>query len=420
MLDFPTRTIQTQSAPENAGTKHVDGISLGAQVSFKSSDYLEYQCRPSEQFEGVTWCNKERVEEEARGSYRSIAHSRDGTIYYLNRFLEPAFFNAGEVDNEIERLSDKFGEPTTQRIGMPRGVAAAEGLLATWGRVTLESLDSTGIKELAAGRSPRQGILVDFIGNLTDSARRGLPVYRVTGGPGFVWAASFNPQGRGTLRFFAIDPSALLSMVSKERTEVVTPANPQNDCDGLAANPSDRGKPPSVPGVPYDSLLNQAEQAIEVCTLAAQQNPAELRYEYQLARAMEAEVPEKAVEIHKKLADKGYPAAYDNLGWLMVKLYKNYGAAITYFKTGSQLRDPDWMVSLAELIDSGYVQTDRPYELKYQLLRTAADLGHQAAQLQIREEEEKLSPAQRQAPQNLRIMMDFLGVRCSGVWFKFC
>ena len=72
------------------------------------------------------------------------------------------------------------------------------------------------------------------------------------------------------------------------------------------------------------------------------------------------------------------------------------------------------MVSLAELIDSGYVQTDRPYELKYQLLRTA-DLGHQGAQLQIRREGEELSPAQPQAPQNLRIMMDFLGVRCSGV-----
>ena len=87
--------------------------------------------------------------------------------------------------------------------------------------------------------------------------------------------------------------------------------------------------------------MNQARQAIEVCTLAAQQNPAELRYEYQLARAMQAEVPEMAVEIYKKLAGKGYPAAYDNLGWLMVKLYENYDAAITYFKTGSQLRDPE-------------------------------------------------------------------------------
>jgi hypothetical protein len=225
---------------------------------------------------------------------------------------------------------------------------------------------------------------------------------------------SFNSNGRGTLRLFAIDPSALLPMVSQERTEATPPrsyANPQNDCDRLAANPSDRGKPPSVPGVPYDSLINQAKQAIEACALAAKQNPAELRYQYQMARAMEAEVPEKAIDIHKKLAGQGYPAAYDNLGWLMVKLYKNYGAAVTYFKTGSQLRDPDSMVSLVEMIDRGYVQTDRPYELKYQLLKTAADVGHQGAQLQIREEEQKLSAAQRQAAQNLRIMMDFLGVR---------
>ena len=180
------------------------GISLGARVSFKSSDYQEYQCTPSEQFEGVTWCNKQRVEEEARGSYRSsytIAHSRDGTIYYLNQFLEPAFFNAGEVDNEIERLSGKFGEPTTQRIGMPRGVAAVDGLIATWGRVTLESLDSTAINEWAAGRSPPKGILIDFIGNFSNSARWGLPIYRVSGGPGFVWAASFDPEGTRDLAF---------------------------------------------------------------------------------------------------------------------------------------------------------------------------------------------------------------------------
>ena len=386
--------------------------SVSAPEYHSSLRVREYQCTPSEQFEGVTWCKKQRVEEGARGSYRSsytIAHSRDGTIYYLNQFLEPAFFNAGEVDADIERLSRKFGEQARRVRPHVRLGPNTDGIIVTWGKVALEPLGATGTSELAAGRSPRKGILVDFLGNLSKSARQGLDVYRVSGGPGFVWAGSFNSNGQGTLRFFAIDPSALLPMVRKESPEVVPPANPQNDCDGLAANPSDRGKPPSVPGVPYDSLLNQAEQAIEVCTLAAQQNPAELRYEYQLARAMEAELPEKAVEIHKKLAGKRYPAAYDNLGSLMVKLYKNYGAAITYFKTGSQLQDPDSMVSLAELIDSGYVQTDRPYELKYQLLRTAADLGHQRAQLQIREEEEKLSPAQRQAAP--RIMMDFLGVR---------
>src|SRR5262249_19795514 len=186
----------------------------------------------------------------------------------------------------------------------------------------------------------------------------------------------FNPQGRGTLRFFAIDPSALLPGTAKEGTAPAptNSANPQGDCDRLAANPSDRGKPPSVPGVPYDSLMNQAKQAIEVCALAARQKPTELRYEDQMAKSMDAEGVEKAVENHKKLAGQKYPAAYDNLGWLEIKLRKNYGEAIKDFKAGSQLQDPDSMVSLVEMIDRGYVPTDRPQELKYQLLRMAADL----------------------------------------------
>ena len=65
----------------------LDGLSLGGRVSPQSKEYQEYQCTPSEQFDRVTWCNKQWVEEEARGSYRSsytIAHSPDGTIFYLN------------------------------------------------------------------------------------------------------------------------------------------------------------------------------------------------------------------------------------------------------------------------------------------------------------------------------------------------
>src|SRR6185312_3494273 len=92
---------------------------------------------------------------------------------------------------------------------------------------------------------------------------------------GFVWSASFNPQGRGTLRFFAIDPSSLLPGTAKQSTAPAptNSANPQGDCDRLAANPSDRRKPPSVPGVPYDSLMNQAKQAIAACRIAVQQSP---------------------------------------------------------------------------------------------------------------------------------------------------
>jgi hypothetical protein len=70
---------------------------------------------------------------------------------------------------------------------------------------------SNGGNEWAAGKSPPKGILIDFIGNFSNSARWGLPIYRVSGGPGFIWAASFDPEGRGTLRFFAIDPGGFVA-----------------------------------------------------------------------------------------------------------------------------------------------------------------------------------------------------------------
>src|SRR5262249_23512421 len=34
----------------------LDGLRLGGQVSPQSNEYQKYQCTPSDQFEGVTWC----------------------------------------------------------------------------------------------------------------------------------------------------------------------------------------------------------------------------------------------------------------------------------------------------------------------------------------------------------------------------
>ena len=46
-----------------------------------------------------------------------------------------------------------------------------------------------------------------------------------------------------------------------------------------------------------------------------------------------------------------YPAAYDNLGWLIEK--ENPSKAVELFRNGVRLGDPDAMVSLAEMIDKG-------------------------------------------------------------------
>src|ERR1700756_2809283 len=49
-----------------------------------------------------------------------------------------------------------------------------------------------------------------FVGNFARSAKEGLPIYRISGGAGFLWVASFDSIGRGILRFVAVDPSASL------------------------------------------------------------------------------------------------------------------------------------------------------------------------------------------------------------------
>src|SRR5262245_49866850 len=98
---------------------------------------------------------------------------------------------------------------TAQIKRLPPRRGFPEGVLATWGKVTLEPLDSDSINTLAEGRSPKKGYLIDFIGNFARSAKEGLPIYRISGGAGFLWVTSYDQRGRGTLRFAAIDSSAI-------------------------------------------------------------------------------------------------------------------------------------------------------------------------------------------------------------------
>lgn len=196
---LPARTVFT-----------VDGLALGGKVAFESANYNEYRCGPSEQFDGFTWCQRRKTESSPRGQYsssNSILHSADGTAFYVNRYLEPAFFAGSEANDDINRLSLKFGTPRI--IPMPRQPDIPNGVIAVWGNLVLEPLDGGNVSQLAAGQDVRAGLLIDHIGNFRRSAQRGLPIYRIGGGAGYVWAASWNANGVGTLRFLTTDVAAL-------------------------------------------------------------------------------------------------------------------------------------------------------------------------------------------------------------------
>jgi len=187
----------------------VDGLAVGTRLNFGSASYREYKCSPSDQFDGLTWCQKTRTDKERRGPYiaaYSLLHSKNGNLSYINRSQEPAFFNPNEAELNIQRYSRKLGE-SARILKMPHRSGLPDGVIAVWGKITLEPLDQESIKTLADGKNPRKGFLIDYLRDFTRSAKQGLPIYRIDGGPGFIWAASFDQKGRGTLRLAAVDVS---------------------------------------------------------------------------------------------------------------------------------------------------------------------------------------------------------------------
>jgi hypothetical protein len=119
-------------------------------------------------------------------------------------------------------------------------------------------------------------------------------------------------------------------------------------CDQAAANPNDRRKPSNIPGVSYDDLKGNAAEALDICQVAMDAFPDELRYQYEYARALDFSDPDKSIKIYRKLTHQKYPAAFDNLGSLLLR-QKDYSGAIAVFQDGAQFDDPDSLVSLANL-----------------------------------------------------------------------
>jgi hypothetical protein len=198
--------LASASARGETSAYTVDGLALGERLQSNDGRYGEYNCAPSDQFEGFTWCQKSRQERERRRSFNithSLLHAPDGRVVYVNRFQAPAFFGPKKADEEIQQYSHRMGE--SPRI-IRKAVRAGDGIIAVWGAVDLKPLDSEGIAGLSS--NSKNEYLIDLIGNVARSAKEGLPIYRISGGAGFLWIASFGRKGLGTLRLAAVDSSA--------------------------------------------------------------------------------------------------------------------------------------------------------------------------------------------------------------------
>ena len=162
-------------------------------------------------------------------------------------------------------------------------------------------------------------------------------------------------------------------------------------CDELAANPGDRNRRTTKGGVSYDQLKTQVAEAIKACTLAVENFPNDLASHYQLARAVELIDPAKGQAMQDKLVKRGYPAAFDNAGSLLLR-EKNcrrhcVDEAVKLFKKGAALGDPDSMMSLAEQIGNGQAKGDM-----ISLYQSAAKLGHPGAKRALEALAEERTP----------------------------
>lgn len=153
-------------------------------------------------------------------------------------------------------------------------------------------------------------------------------------------------------------------------------------CDELAANPTDAQRVGD--GVSYADLKPVAAEAVEACQLAANENPNEPRFQYQLGRALELagdgaehlKNRQRAMVIHQRLVTIGYAAAFDNLGSLYRWDKKDITKAVQLFREGVQLGDSDSMVSLADMIGDNEVAPAGPNETPIELYKRSADLGN--------------------------------------------
>jgi TPR repeat protein len=389
----------TQTSPYT-----VDGLALGARERLESEAYKQYSCSPSDKFPGFTWCHKEETKKEKHNeitSVSSILHAHDGTAWYLNKYIEPTFFDPNDLQNEINRLSAKFGQaPVIMR--MPHHEGLPDAVMAFWGSIQLEQLTADDVSKIASGGSSA-GILVSYLGDLQKSAKAGVPVYKLAGGAGFLWVATFNRDGRGVLRFLAADASRYeASQIAEDQSARQPPSSSQStnnaeskrgnsstaaeqklndsqdapitDCDTYAASHQD---PVGV------SAKVSAALAISACEAAVQQFPNDSRLIYQLGRAYYGDNNyDAALSQFRKAADRGYAAGQAILGAMYGNgqgIRQDYAQALAWSRKAADHGSALAQTNLGIMYERGQgIPQDYAQALAW--YRKAADQDYAAAQ----------------------------------------
>ena len=187
----------------------IEGLALGRPAP-TSLNGQQLRCNPSDDFPGLTRCSHSRPTAGQTSEIYSILHAPEVGVQYLMKLTAPLSLTQSAVQAEIAVLSRRIGRNPEQIQWLPEKTNTKTGVIVRWGGVRFHELDNAGQAEVAAGRSAKQGVLVDVLGDLIKSAKDNSPIFRVTGTKGVVYTASFGQGIRGHRRVVDIDPAEIL------------------------------------------------------------------------------------------------------------------------------------------------------------------------------------------------------------------
>jgi tetratricopeptide (TPR) repeat protein len=196
-------------APSHAAQYVVDGFTLGDQVLSSNPNYQSYNCRSSDQFADATQCDRVQNKKGKAGPISvssTLIHAQDGAAIYVMVNAAPVTLSMAIVQKEIQDLSRAIGASPATVTWFTQNAKAPTSLIVTWGDVKLEELKGGSLDAGRSGKDPDLGMIVYPLGDPALSYQYyDLPMYRIGGGPGYVYSASFDAAGQGHRQYVAID-----------------------------------------------------------------------------------------------------------------------------------------------------------------------------------------------------------------------
>ena len=197
----------------HAAQYSVEGFVLGERIAPTNPNYQSYTCKQSDDFDEAIRCERTQVKSGRAGKHYRLQHAdpcsgRHGHLYHGQRFSCVA-----QQGSRAKR--DRYALDRDQRKAKQSRVAAegcgqrplrssSHGGSSNWMRLTIDAADRH-----CAGQKPTFGRLVDALGDLKRSAQENLPIYRIRGGSGYVYAASFDTAARGNRHYVAANGAHL-------------------------------------------------------------------------------------------------------------------------------------------------------------------------------------------------------------------